>query len=137
MRIILQLVLIGSMASAFPQTPDNKPDDSHIPPLHNECLTKPKTVATGDGIGYVSIENICSNSISARMCTNYSKTGWSCQLYPAILPHGSLKSNWNENVSGVVKDVKAWATDYAGGSHMNDYKNLPTVKEPNKTVYPR
>lgn len=132
------LVLIASFAySVFPQVPETKPDESHIPPLHNECLAKPKYVPTGNGVGYVAMENVCSNSISARVCTNYSKMGWSCQLYPAVLPHANLKSAWNESVTGNVTDVKAWATDYASGSRMNDYKNLPTVKEPSKTVFPR
>ena len=137
MRTILLVVISSFALSALSQSPETKPDETHVPPLHNECLAKPKYISTGNGVGYVAMENLCSNSISARVCTNYSKTGWSCQLYAAVLPHANLKAAWNESVTGVVSDVKAWATDYASGSHMNDYKNLPTVKEPNKTVLPR
>jgi hypothetical protein len=117
--------------------PQDSRNESHVPPLHNECLAVPKYVSASSEMGYVVIENICPNSISARMCTKYSKTGWFCRLYPAVLPHGVLKSTWSVTTTGSVSDVKAWATDYASGSHADDYKNLPTVKAPNTPVLPR
>jgi len=131
---ILLILLFTLGAPTYPQSPPSKRAENHVPKPHNECLGKPKY--TGASAGYVTVENVCSNSISARLCTKYTRTGWSCQLYPAVLPHGNLKASWSET-SGTVADLKAWATDYASGSHRDDYKNLPTVEEPNRTILPR
>lgn len=98
---------------------------------HVECLAEPKYVSTGNETDYVAVENVCANSISARVCAKYSRAGWVCRLYPGVLPHGVLKNAWNLATTGSGTDVKAWATDYESGSHADDYKNLPTVKVPN------
>jgi hypothetical protein len=137
MRKILLLVITFVVWTAIDEGRQTNQNESHVPPLHNECLATPKYVSTGNGVGYVAIQNICANTISARVCANYSRKGWTCRLYAGVLPHAILKSTWTENVTGSVTEIKAWATDYASGSHATDYKNLPTVSEPSRTVLPR
>jgi hypothetical protein len=53
------------------------------------------------------------------------------------LPHSLMKAVWSVDTTGTVVDVKSWATDYLGGAHANDYKNLPTMDQPSKAILPR
>jgi hypothetical protein len=126
--VILAVLLLAIFGYA------QQPKSAATPKLRNECLGKPATTVKSAGHGEVSIVNICTNSISARLCVKYSKTGWSCQLFPGVLPHTAMKEYWSSDTTGEVVDVKAWATDYAAG---NDYKNLPTVEEPSKVIMSR
>lgn len=134
MRVIIPTVLVTILVAACAQAQQTR---SATPKLHNECLGKPATTGQSEGHGLVSITNICSTSISSRFCVKYSRSGWSCQLFPGVLPHYPMKSFWSSNTTGEVVDVKAWAMDYAAGEHINDYKNLPTVDEPSKVVISR
>jgi hypothetical protein len=134
MKIIPSMIFVTLLVAVCAQAQQPK---SATPRLHNECLGKPVTTGQSEGHGQVSITNICSNSISSRFCVKYSRNGWSCQLFPGILPHSSMKSFWSSNNTGEVVDVRAWAMDYAAGEHANDYKNLPTVEEPSKVVISR
>jgi hypothetical protein len=107
---------------------------ANSPVLHNQCLGAPKNTGQGQEHGEIAVENVCKNSISARVCVKYARTGWACQLFPAVLPHGLMKAVWSVGSTGAVIDVKSWATDYVGG---NDYKNLPTVDQPSKVIMSR
>jgi hypothetical protein len=48
-----------------------------------------------------------------------------------------MKAVWSIDGTGAVVDTKSWATDYVGGPHVNDYKNLPTVDQPSRVVMSR
>lgn len=84
---------------------------SSNPVLHNECLGAPKNSGQGQANGEIAVENVCKNSISARVCVRYARTGWTCQLYPVVLPHAFMKAAWSVDRTGAVVDVKSWATD--------------------------